>query len=1655
MHPTEQHVARVILHGRLRKKFGKEFAIGASTPARAIKILCILLDGFRQELQKGQYRVIRGSLKKGVTMSAPALHMLLPPDGVVHLMPVAAGGKNSGGGKILIGVILVAAAIALPELAPAYFGAAVPATATTVAVAGGSIAVASTVAGVSVLGGLALFGGAMILGGLASILAKDLRPQQQLGNSFLLSGALNVATAGGPVPVVYGRMRIGSVVISLGYEAAAYLGSGTSGFINGVFTNDAGRPAVPGSVSANGDTGYSGDLGYLGTGRGSGGKGGGGGYEAPNTLRSNATVRIIDLLSEGPIKGLVNGPQGIFFNDTPLMGDDGVTWNFHGVSWALLHGLPDQDPVPGFSASEQTTQVGVEVLHDNPIIRTIFSTTANAVRVTLEIPALYDTNTSNGDINQTDLQWVIAQRPSKSGVGGFIGDWTDSVQENLISQKCTAPYEISYRIPLAGVDIGANTWDIRVTKITIDSLRASKQNSLVFENYTIITDHQLMYPDSAYIALVFDAKAFGSSIPTRNYLIDGREVNIPANYDPDARTYAGSGPGTTGGTWDTVTFKAAVTSNPAWILYDMLTHDRYGANIASQFLETARADLYTISGYCDGLVPDGFGGSEPRYTANAVIADQADAYTLIQTMVSAFRGMTYWGAGQVMVTADMPKNPVKLVNQANVVGGNFNYQGTSLKTRHNLVRATWRDPGNRYIPTPETYELTGDIANRGEVATDVVAWGCTSRGLAHRVAKWMIYTENNQTEVLEYDAGLYHMDLRPGEIFEQQDPAYFGLNWAGRLRSVSTATVLHLDRLLDANTTGVASSYTLSVVMPDTTLARLTLAPASIGLAPDSSYSILNLAASGVALPLQPQRNAEWILIDNNTDTRLFQTISLAAGTDPGQFSISALEYNPAKFNFVEFNIAFRPQVFSTLPALLVAALTPPSNVSATDYLVGQGTTTIIRLTVSWTPVFSDLRIKEYEIQVTSPTFQENYRAPLNTIDIDSLVPATYSIAVRSIGKAGQISAWISTTDILVDGLSDPPIAPLGVTAVGGTRRVQVSWSAVVRRDLKYYEIWRSPSVSGAPTGYSLLAQVGGTVFVDADSAAMLPVTTWFYKVRAITTTDVAGDFSSEVSATTTLLIVDDLADGIINAAKFAQSLKPVGLVTDLTTPGLEGDITFNETDGQLYKYTGGAWEALIDLATITGQVQNAQIASVAASKIAGQLTAAQIQSLTAAQISGQLVASQLAAGSVTTAALAVGSASNLCWNSCLPQSTDGWAFVASVGVVSGSAWPAGSWVPTGFGGGAITTTTTLATNASQFIQGLWDPANLATSGLDVGIPWSPGQMLEVQCKLMTHRCCARVQVDFYDASGAYISSATGNRVTGTPVNDLTLSSYNLSYLITSPPAGTARARGSVVGYNDGGSDIAAQTSPPFLFYTEFAIGASVPNATQPAPWVQGGVATIQGGMIKAASILSAAIAAGAIQAGNIAAGAITAGKIAALAVTAGTLAANAVTAGTIAAGAITANEIAAGTIHATMLASTFQLTSSAQIGTAIITTAQIANLTVGTSNMALSSISEVFTTTGGFGVDPSLTVNSDGSPTLIWWNAQTISSWTSDSVEILIDGVAFMTYAVPGGGTSQITIPGNFAYKFLNPGSHTIQLTSSAPGSYVTSSLAAVLVKR
>ena len=1829
--------ARVRLHGRLATKFGKEFNLGATTPARAIGSLIILKPGFREELAKGQYRIIRGPLKNGMPLSEQGLHLRLPPNGEFHIVPAAkgAGGGSGGVGKMIIGAALIAVAIwtMQPEIAVLdELGATVG------AVAGTGGLGATAFGGLVTAGQLAFAGGALFLAGAMSVIApqqKLLGPNDPLNRNWTLTGQMNVNTQGAVIPVVVGDTMTGSVVISVGYSADEHVvasGSvtvgttldtspGTSGVDygqsgsffapDGSYGAGSGKPrALPptdrvlqGSTPPfeDGPSGAFGSKGGKG-GKGSGGTGGTGSvpYVAANTLHSNATVRIIDLLSAGEIEGFSDATEGakcIYFDGTPLISPDGHV-NFHGVSWQLRTGTPDQDPVSGFPASEESHAVNVQVKESIPVTRFFTSTTANAVRITMQIPQMFKTDKDTGDVNPAPtLEYFITIQPSKGASGGDPG-WTmppiTVLQDAIYGGKTMSPYERSYRIDLPGRDMGADSWSVVFYRITADNLDYTGvvpdpllANDLYWAYFDIITDHQMMYSNCAYIALTIDARAFNQSLPARTYRIKGVRVPVPANYDPVARSYASSGPGTTGGTWDLVSMKTVWTQNPAWHYLNLISHPLYGGRLKDAYLEATKADLYVIAQYCDGSVPDGYGGYETRYEANAVIAAQDDAYRMLQTVASAFRGMGYWGAGQVRVTADMPKTPVTLINQANVEDGMINYEATSSKTRFNYATVTFRDRSMLFALTPEAVpgEAT-DIARRGLVTTDLAAWGVTSRGRAHRMGRWAIYTSTRQTETVTFKAGMAQLGLRPGDVFEQLDPSIAGLRNGGRLGrgtvtrqsatnlfpstksgapshaagatvnvstdvapffpgcsvfkhiessgasdnnsgycatgaggtatsiwlscyvwvpaafagsgaldvegtgwtggyvsldltkrdqwqrlsvlasgasgAVSVAAVLRLsvtsaqtvyttgwmanaDAALGdfVPTVGTAadtsiiyldallpsipspSGSTLSVLLSDGSV-DLDVPISSFATSHDGTATVVLLSRNLLGLPMPAQ---EWILKTSSLQPKLYQVVAI---TEPskGQFAVSAIDYDPTKFAAIENGLDFGTFTYSDLPALILAALPPPTAVQVTPYITGIGASTTLRVTVSWTAP-NDPRIVNYQVRLVTSSQAKIMDVVGVSTDIDNLPPDTYQISVRSAGANSRTSIWtLAVSTSVIDGVAPAPAVPLGLTAVGGTRQVQIHWTAVPRRDIGYYEVWRAPDASGVAGSWSQLGSVAATTYLDADSDVLYPNTVWWYKIRAVTNTGSIGTFTSAVSARTTLLIVDDLADGIINTAKFASSIKAPYLITSTAASGHAlNDLAFDQTtlklykwvnvggtnqwvpvvntadmagtvsitqlasnikapyvisdttvagtavndyavstaDHKLYRWTGSAWVAVVNAADMTGQLTDAQIASLTFAKATDRITTTMITDSaisTAKLAAGSVSTAKLAAGAVTTSNLAVGSATNLCWNPCLEATTDGWNYsiygYTGTGHFQAAKVNYATWAISGEGSGVIWTDTALGTGGGMDVA--WDP-NSADGVL--GIPCSPGDVFEVQAKVMPHRCASFVWLGFVDSSNTYISSAVGNRVViASPAEGGTLSSYRLSWIVATAPAGASRVRGFVRGFDDGGTDIATRAPNTYLFFTEFSIGKGVANATEASPWSPGGVSTISGGMIKtrslqanslvADSITAAEIAAGAISTSELAANAVTAAKIAANTITAGQIAADTITAGQIAASAIGTSELAAGSIRSTHLASDFALISSAQIGTATIQTANIQDLTVNGSKINGSAASGV-----------------------------------------------------------------------------------------------------
>lgn len=527
-----------------------------------------------------------------------------------------------------------------------------------------------------------------------------------------------------------------------------------------------------------------------------GGKGGGGGSAsiAADTLASRAYANVVLAVAEGEVQGLANGLQDVYLDGTAVENPDG-SYNFSGLSFYFTPGTQNQNYVPGFADVENETSVALEVLNSAPLVRSIADANANAVRVTVNLPALYYTNLGNGDVSGSSVDIAI---DVQTNGGGYVQRVYDT-----ISGKASQNYERAYRISLAG----SGPWDIRVRRVTPDSTTGNPVNAIYWTSYTEIIDAKLSYPNTACAYLTVDSGQF-QSIPTVALNLQGMRIQVPSNYDPVARTYTGA--------WDG-TFKIAYSNNPAWCFYDLITAERYGLG---NFVAASQIDkwaLYTIGQYCDELVPDGNGGQEPRFTLNCYIQNYADAFKVVQDLASVFRGMPFWATGAVTAVQDAPANAVALFTAANVIDGMFTYTGSSLKSRHTVALVTWYDMTNQAQPTVEYVSISDDdIAKYGEVITQVTAMGCTSRGQAHRVGRWILYSEKYEGETIAFKTGLDAAEVRPGNIIKISDPVRAGQRLGGRISAATANTVTIDSPLIDQNGNPVnAAGATLSVIAMD------------------------------------------------------------------------------------------------------------------------------------------------------------------------------------------------------------------------------------------------------------------------------------------------------------------------------------------------------------------------------------------------------------------------------------------------------------------------------------------------------------------------------------------------------------------------------------------------------------------------------------------------------------------------------------------------------------------------------------------------------------------------------------------------------------------------------------------------------------------------
>ncbi|EOB6369883.1 host specificity protein J [Escherichia coli] len=788
------------------------------------------------------------------------------------------------------------------------------------------------------------------------------------------------------------------------------------------------------------------------------GKGGGKAHtpvEAKDNLKSTQMMSVIDAIGEGPVEGPVNGLQSILVNKTPLTDTDGNPV-IHGVTAVWRAGEQEQTPPEGFESSGAETALGVEVTKAKPVTRTITSANIDRLRVTFGVQSLVET-TSQGDRNPSSVRLLIQLERS--------GHWVTE-KDITINGKTTSQY-------LASVIIGnlpPRPFNIRMVRETADSTTDQLQNRTLWSSYTEIIDVKQCYPNTAIVGLQVDAEQFGGQQMTVNYHIRGRIIQVPSNYDPEKRTYSGI--------WDG-SLKPAYSNNPAWCLWDMLTHPRYGMGKRLGAADVDKWTLYAIGQYCDQPVPDGFGGTEPRMTFNAYLSQQRKAWDVLSDFCSAMRCMPVWNGQTLTFVQDRPSDVVWPYTNSDVVaddnGVGFRYSFSALKDRHTAVEVNYTDPQNGWQTSTELVEDPEAILRYGRNLLKMDAFGCTSRGQAHRAGLWVIKTELLETQTVDFTLGLQGLRHTPGDIIEICDNDYAGTMTGGRILDTDvTRRILTLDR---------------EVTLPETGTATVNLIngsgkPVSVDITAQPAPDRIQVST----LPDGVEIYGVWGLKIPGLRRRLFRCVSIRENTD-GTFAITAVQHVPEKEAIVDNGATFEPLSGS------LNSVTPPAvqhltvAVSASDgqYLA----------LVKWdTPrVVKGVR---FSLRLTSGSGEDS-RLVTTVITADTehrfsgLPPGEYTLTVRAINSYGQQGEPAGTTFRI-----NAPAAPVTIELIPGYFQITAVPKLAIYDPTVQFEFWFSEEKIADTSQVETSARYLGTALYWSTASNIRPGYDYYFYIRSV-----------------------------------------------------------------------------------------------------------------------------------------------------------------------------------------------------------------------------------------------------------------------------------------------------------------------------------------------------------------------------------------------------------------------------------------------------------------------------------------------------------------------------------------------------------------------------
>ena len=793
------------------------------------------------------------------------------------------------------------------------------------------------------------------------------------------------------------------------------------------------------------------------------GKGGGKAHtprEARDNLKSSQMLSVIDAISEGPVYGPVDGLKSVFLNGTPVLDREGNA-NFSGVTVVFRAGEQEQTPPEGFESSGSETVLGTEVKYDTPITRTITSANIDRLRLTFGVQALVET-TSKGDRNPSSVRLLVQIQRN----GGWVTE-----KDITIKGKTTSQYLASVVVD----NLPPRPFNIRMRRMTPDSTTDQLQNKTLWSSYTEIIDVKQCYPNTALVGVQVDSEQFGSQQVSRNYHLRGRILQVPSNYNPQTRQYSGI--------WDG-TFKPAYSNNMAWCLWDMLTHPRYGMGKRLGAADVDKWALYVIGQNCDQSVPDGFGGTEPRITCNAWLTTQRKAWDVLSDFCSAMRCMPVWNGQTLTFVQDRPSDKVWTYNRSNVVmpddGAPFRYSFSALKDRHNAVEVNWIDPDNGWETATELVEDTQAIARYGRNVTKMDAFGCTSRGQAHRAGLWLIKTELLETQTVDFSVGAEGLRHVPGDVIEICDDDYAGISTGGRVLAVNSQTrTLTLDREIT-----LPSSGTTLISLVDGQGNPVSVEVQSVT---DGVKVKVSRVPDGVA------EYSVWGLKLPTLRQRLFRCVSIRENDD-GTYAITAVQHVPEKEAIVDNGAHFDGDQSGTVNGVTPPAvqhLTAEVTADSGEYQVlarwdtpkvVKGVSFLLRLTVAADD-------GSERLVSTARTTETTYR-------FRQLALGRYTLTVRAVNAQGQQGDPASVSFRIA-----APAAPSRIELTPGYFQITATPHLAVYDPTVQFEFWFSEKrIADIRQVETTARYLGTALYWIAASINIKPGHDYYFYIRSVNT---------------------------------------------------------------------------------------------------------------------------------------------------------------------------------------------------------------------------------------------------------------------------------------------------------------------------------------------------------------------------------------------------------------------------------------------------------------------------------------------------------------------------------------------------------------------------